>query len=134
MSSTRADGARAGVADAADGAAAKARVVILGNLVDVGLVALDGQTVHVVVVVAVLGSTVDEHLLDARALLAGKVVLQGVPELLARDNALLVDELLDGGKAVCHVGDAHLQAADEVVDGAALLDGLATGDAVVSEG
>ena len=105
-----ADRGGAGVADAADGAAAMARVGILGNLVDVGLVGVHHELVHGVVIVAVLGGVVHEHLADLLTLLAREVGLQRVGELGRRDAPLVKDELLDGREGVGHVGDAHLEA------------------------
>lgn len=76
----------------------------------------------------------DQHLADLFALIAGKIRLQRVPELGGRELVLLKDQFLDGGQGVGQVGDAHLQAADEVVNRAAFLQRQAAADAVFAKG
>ena len=110
-----------------------AGVRILFDLVDIRCVCVHNKLIHRVVVIAVFRRVVYQHFLDLFVLGRLEVVQNGVPELLSCDPLFIVDQLFDGGEAVCHIGDADLQAGNEVVNGAALLDGAAAGDAVVRQ-
>ena len=86
------------------------------SFVDIDVVGIHHQLIHIVVVVAVLGGLVDQQLADPLPLLAGEVGLEGLPQLGGGEDLLLKHQLLNGGQGVGQVGDAHLKAADEVVD------------------
>ena len=127
------DRGRSTVADAADRAPAEAGILILLHLIQVGCVSINYQLIGVVIVIAVLGCIIYEHLADSLSLFTGEVRCQCIHEFVARNPPLFIHKLLDRGEAVRHVRDADLQAGDEIVNGAALLDGLAAAQAVLGQ-
>ena len=128
-----ADGGGACIADAADWSSQVTGVRILFDLVDIRRVCVHDKLIHCIIVVSVFRRVLDQHPLDLLILGGLEIVQNGVPKLLPCDLLFIVDQLFDGREAVGHVGDADLQAGNEVVNGAALLDGAAAGDAVVRQ-
>ena len=122
------------IANPADGAASEAGVGILPDLVDIAVIGLNDQLVHIVVIIAVFRGVVDQHLADPFAVLSGKVSLQCRPELGGRELFLFEDKLFNGGERIGQVGNAHLQAADVVVNSAAFFQRQAAADAVFTQG
>ena len=127
------DRGRSAVADAADRASAEAGVLILFHLIQVRCVSVHHKLIDIIVVIAVLRRVVYEHLADSLSFFTGKVISQSIHELVSGNLLLLVHKFLDRGEAVRHVRDADLQAGDEIVNGAALLDGLAASQAVLGQ-
>ena len=111
-----------------------AGVGILLDFIQIGVIGLHNQGVHIVIVVTVFGGFLLQHFLYLLVLRALEIIQDGFPKLRGGNLFLLKDQLLDGGQGVCHVGNAHLEAGNEVVDGSAFLDGLAPAYAVVGEG
>ena len=87
--------------------------------------------VDILVVVAVLGSLLQQHLTDVLAAL--EVLGQHVEQLLGGELLLAVDDRVDGGHGVSGVADADGEGAGLTVAGAAALQGLALLHAVVDE-
>ena len=129
----RGDRGSSAVTDAADRASAEAGVLIFLHLIQVGCISINYQLICVIVVVAIFRRVIDQHLSDPLALFAGKVCRQSVHELIAGDLPLFINQFLDRGEAVSHVRDTDLQAGDEIVNGAALFDGLAASQAVLRQ-
>ena len=121
------------VADAADGAPAEAGIFIFLHFIQVRSVSVHDQLIGVIVVVAVFRSVVDQHLTDPLALFSREVCRQSVHEFIAGNLLIFKYQLFNCGEAVCHIGDADLQAGDEIVYGAALFDGLAASQAVLCQ-
>ena len=127
------DRRRARVVVTANRAAAVARVVVLPQLLNVGLIGSGQQHVHAVVVVAVLRRAVDQALAQLLVGQPVEVICQRRRQLLLTDSALLKDQLLHRRQAVAEVGDTHLQAGDPVIFRAALLNAFRAFDAVVHQ-
>ena len=94
---------------------------------------LTGQVVHLIVVVAELRGLVDKPGPDL--FMSFEVVLQGLQEIIHRNPLLVEDQLLHRGQGIGHVGYTDLiDGRAEIVAGAAVLQVLAHGDAVIREG
>ena len=63
----------------------------------------------------------------------GKILLERFGQLTLVYDPLFEHQFLQRRQTVAQVGDPHLQAGDPVIDGAPLLDGLATLDAVIHQ-
>ena len=101
------DGGGSGVKTAADGAASIAGVFIFFDFIEVGVITLHNQLVHIVDIIAVFGGG-QQLLSDSFSVFARKIMGQCLPKLLFGNGLILKHTFFYRREGVPQVGDADL--------------------------
>ena len=109
------DGGCARIVNAANGSPAVAGVMIFFHFIDVDLISIYNQPVHIVVIISILGRRLQQSP-DPLILLPFKICGERCPQLSRSHCAVFEHDLFQRGKTVGQIGDSHLQIADKVVD------------------